>query len=93
MGAQVFKSFLVVAYVPFTLLNSLNIIVKFGWLTMLLLWTYVATMFYSFIENIPVIDYHAFDTKLNFGFADMELCISLQAFAFLGHTTLDAVIK
>lgn len=88
-----FKSFLVIAYLPLTLLNSLDIIVKFSWVSMILLWFYVGTMFYSFVENIPVIDQHAFDTKPNFSFADIQMCLSLQAFAFTGHTTLDAVLK
>lgn len=92
MGPKLFRSLLLILFIPFCFLNSLEPVVKFGYVSMGLIWLYVFTLVYSFIENIPNIDSDAFPNK-EITLPNIQFWLSVQGFSFICHPTLDAVLK
>lgn len=92
MGARLFRCLLLVIFVPFCFLNSLELVVRTGFVSMGLIWLYVFTIIYSFIENIPNIDSNAFTSK-PITLPNLQYWLSVQGFSYICHPTLDAVLK
>lgn len=92
LGKHWFSCILLFFFLLLSQLNSLELVVRYSFIGLMMIGIYLVTLLISFFQNIPHVDSNAFKAK-GFTLGNLQYWLAVQGFSFLCHPTLDAVVR